>query len=94
MLQEWLKNNPSKGLNGKRWSYKDNLNSLHSLQIAHHNGTLNLYETIEAYDEQWVHPKNSDKFWKKPETRNRNDLPPVYIQWKDEYRKRVNGSIQ
>tara|TARA_R100000655_G_scaffold60649_3_gene99006 strand:+ start:1268 stop:1582 length:315 start_codon:yes stop_codon:yes gene_type:complete len=98
-LKDWYTNNPSKKLNGKRWNYKDNLDSLHSLQVAHHNGELNLYESVESYEENWVHLENREtrtmiKAHPKAGTRRRNDLPPVYIQWKDEYRKRSLANIQ
>lgn len=93
MLQEWYKKNPSKSLNGKRWAYKDNLDDMHSLQRAHHAGNINLYESIEAYSVKWQHvtDRNTKEFIRAfpiDSTSKRDDLPPVYIQWKDDYRSR------
>ena len=95
LLKEWYKNNPSKALNGKRWAYKDNLEQLHSLQRDHHEGKINLYDSIEAYSVKWTHviDRNTKEFVSASpimETSRREDLPPVYIQWKDDYRSRQN----
>ena len=47
---------------------------------------FNIYEPVEAYSISWYH--KGDKYYPIPDTAKRNDLPPVYIQWKDDYRKR------
>jgi len=62
-----------------------------------------VYEPIEAYSERWK-AHSSDKIWfcwwsgqgypmyngasPIPGTRKRNDLPPLFLQWKDDAKKR------
>jgi hypothetical protein len=97
MLKEWYAKNPSSALNGKRWNYRDNLDKLNNLQNMHHEGKINLYETLEAYTEVWKHiARKIDGLFISahpiPGTRKRNDLPPVYIQWKDDIRRRLDGN--
>ena len=79
---------------------KDNLTSI---QDAHLNGSMNIYQPVEAYSEKWIHnkmdesngtPRNHHEYGKfisahpVPGTKRRNDLPPIYLQWKEDYRKR------
>jgi len=73
--------------NGKRYDYREDP-SLNELQQAHIRGEINLYEGIEAYSEKWHH--KGDVYHPIKGTRKRNDLPPIYIQWKDQFR-RANG---
>jgi len=70
--------------NGRHYDYRTDPN-LNSIQLAHMKGELNLYENIEAYKEQWYH--KGDTYYPIPNTKVREDLPPIYIQWKDAYRK-------
>ena len=63
---------------------------LNSVQLAHLNGELNIYEPIEAYEERWFTKYKKVGYWEDYEsahpikgTRRRNDLPPVYLQWKE-----------
>jgi len=102
MLKKWLQDNPKpvgseftyKGkaikINGNRFNCKD-CNDLNSLQYMHLNGEIDLYLPIEAYAEDWDHVTDKEgKFVSatpKVGTRRRNDLPPVYMQWKKEFNK-------
>lgn len=68
---------------------------LNNIQEAHIRGEINIHEPIEAYEERWkTHFKKEgsrDIFVSAhtlPNTRKRNDLPPIYSQWKEEYRRR------
>ena len=58
---------------------------LNSLQEAHINGEIDLYEPIEAHIEEWEHVTDrSGKFIKaypKSDTRFRKDLPTIAQQW-------------
>ena len=73
--------------NGKRYDYREDP-SLNELQKAHIRGEINLYEGVEAYTETWYH--NGDNYHPIEGTKKRYDLPPIYIQWKDAFR-RANG---
>ena len=81
MLKEFYDTHPNKTLLGK---VKSNKLLLNKYQVEHMNGTRNIYEPIEAYSEKWEHGNA------KPieGTRRRNDLPPLYIQWKEDWRVR------
>ena len=77
--------------NGKRYDWREDT-TLNSLQQAHIRGELNLYATVESYTERWFH--KGDEWYPLPNTRIREDLPPLYIQWKDSYRtqqRRLNA---
>ena len=75
--------------NGMRYDYRIDP-TLNSLQQAHIRGELSLYENVEAYKEQWYH--KGDTYYPLPDTKVREDLPPIYIQWKDAYRRGVNAA--
>jgi len=70
--------------NKRRYDYRtdDNLNSL---QKAHIKGEINLYEPVEAYKQEWYH---KGKEYHPVGSPVQEDLSPIYIQWKDDYRKR------
>ena len=70
--------------NGKYYDYRVDP-TLNSLQQAHIRGEINLYENVETYKEQWYH--KGDTYYAILGTRVQEDLPPIYIQWKDAYRK-------
>jgi hypothetical protein len=70
--------------NGKYYDYRKDP-TLNSLQQAHIRGEINLYENTEAYTEQWYH--KGMKYYPISGTRVKEDLPPIYIQWKDAYRR-------
>jgi hypothetical protein len=53
---------------------------LNNIQLAHINGELDIYEPIIAYEERY-----DNKGLPIPGTKRRNDLPPVYLQWKQAY---------
>ncbi len=67
------------------------LREMTNLQTLHNKGELDVYQPIEAYSQQWktvfdkqgnyvsAHPVGEPK---------RNDLPPVYMQWKQDYSRR------
>ena len=68
-----------------------------------------VYQPIEAYMERWKTDVVPDKQWFNwwsgkaypvfksaspiANTRKRNDLPPLYIQWKEDYKKRYATRI-
>ena len=91
MLKEWYNSHPSKELNGRTYSaeHDDNLNRL---QVMSLKGELDLRVPVESYSE--VYEPRYDKHGKYVSatavvgTRKRNDLPPIYMQWKEDYRKR------
>jgi len=69
----------------KYYDYRQDPN-LNSLQQAHMRGEIDLYNNTEAYKEDWYH--KGAKYNPIPGTKVRDDLPPIYIQWKDDYRRR------
>ena len=81
--------------NCKRYDYRKDPN-LNELQKAHIRGEINLYEPVETYTEQWTKGTKYDPVTKTvgldpapiPGTRKATTLPPIYIQWKDDWRKR------
>ena len=81
-------------ISGKEYNYRDD-DSLNNLQKAHISGELDLYSPIEAYTQKWKTEYDKDGKYVKAYpvgTPTRNDLPPVYMQWKQEYgRKHVSG---
>lgn len=88
-LAQWLKDHPS-SMAGKRMSNIERDTTLNNIQADHLGGELDVYAPVEAYKQQWFHKK--DKYYPVGE-KVREDLPPIYIQWKDNYRKRfVNGA--
>ena len=92
-LKKWYENHPSPKRNGKRYDSKLDT-SLNSLQKEHVQGDINIYETIITHTEKWVHLKEDGIYGRfiaaepVPHTRVQNNLPPVYLQWKEDYRKR------
>ena len=71
--------------NGRFYDFRTDP-SLNSLQLDHMKGKINLYAPVETYTEQWHH--KGDTWYPIEGTREQATLPPVYIQWKDDYRKR------
>ena len=58
----------------------------------------NVYEPIEAYEEKWEHIESTDEdgsiiILASPieGTRCRSDLPPLYLQWKQDWKRRLNA---
>ena len=69
--------------------------SLNPLQQQHIQGSLDVYQPILAHSERWVTKTKKNGYWEDyesaspiPNTQRRNDLPPVYMQWKEDYKKR------
>ena len=64
---------------------------LNPIQQAHNRGELNVYEPITAYSTRWEtqYDKNGQYLSSRPvpSSSRRNDLPPVYMQWKDAAKK-------
>tara|TARA_R100001082_G_C4323284_1_gene142133 strand:+ start:446 stop:754 length:309 start_codon:yes stop_codon:yes gene_type:complete len=92
MLEKFYKENPGKLLNGKVYNAKED-NTLNSLQVAHMRKEISLYAPVEAYTEKWSHRfnKETEQFIEAHPvsgTRKRNDLPPIAVQWQQEFRKR------
>ena len=97
-LKKWAKENPAKTFTykGKTHTVGSKFKAIISLndsQTEHVHGLLNVYEPIKAYSQQYKHytdPKEPGKFLKATpigEPR-RNDLPPIYLQWKEDFRRR------
>mgnify|MGYP003153561399 FL=1 len=101
-LKQWAKEHPAstfthKGvehkITGKRYCCQEDDN-LNSIQKLHQRKILNVYDPIEAYNEKWEHHsiKSGKDFGKYvsanpiPGTKVRNDLPPLYLQWKEAFR--------
>lgn len=65
--------------------------SLNTTQLAHRRGLLDVYEPIVAYSTKWEtkYDKNGQYLSAAPveNSSKRNDLPPVYMQWKDAAKK-------
>ena len=68
--------------------------SLNATQLAHRRGLIDVYEPIEAYEERWVTKYKKIGYWEDYEsshpvegTQRRNDLPPIYLQWKEAARR-------
>lgn len=63
-------------------------------QEEHVNGDRNVYHTIEAYAEEWVHEVDKDGMftnaYPKKNTKRRQDLPSLADQWREDWRKRKN----
>ena len=83
MLKEFYANNPNPNLLGR----------VVDPPLTELQRSVNVYEPIEAYTEKWNHVEDTktrtyitaDLI---PNTRRRNDLPPLYIQWKEDWKTR------
>jgi hypothetical protein len=57
-----------------------------------------VYEPIETYSEKWKHEVDKNgtmtKAFPIEGTRHRSDLPPLYIQWKQDWKRRLNSATQ
>jgi hypothetical protein len=77
--------------NGMYYDWRTD-DSLNELQMMHIRGDIDLYEPVEAYKEAWEHVKHQTGHYLSskavPGTKVREDLPPIYIQWKDDFRRR------
>ena len=68
-----------------------NLEKVHPLQLAHKQGEIDLYQPIEAYSQKWktIFDKHGEYVSAHPVGEpTRNDLPPVYMQWKQDFNTR------
>ena len=105
-LKQWGKDHPAstfthKGvehtITGKRYC-SDTDPTLNKYQKMHQRGEINVYEPIEAYSEKWEHHfikqgKDYGQYIRAtqvPNTRVRNDLPPLYLQWKEDFKARYD----
>jgi hypothetical protein len=96
-LKEWCEDNRLKEgdtfkyngethtINGLNYDYHNDA-TLNETQVKHMADELNLYDSVETCKEKWFHKGNI--YYPIEETRVPDQLPPIYIQWKDEYRKR------
>ena len=68
---------------------------LTDLQREHIQGSRNVYTPIEAYSQEWEHIKDAatGQFISARAIgpKVRNDLPPLYVQWKDDYKRRFKS---
>ncbi len=69
---------------------------LSALQKLHVLNQINVYEPIKSHEEKWETKTKRTGYWEDyvdarpiPSTRRRNDLPPIYMQWKDDWSRRV-----
>lgn len=60
--------------------------ALNATQLAHIDGTVNIYEPVKTFKEQWYHNNKTGEY-RPLGNRIPCELPPIYIQWKDEFRK-------
>ena len=95
---------PAETINDKRWDKKAKKwvpQRNHGTEINHVlkqydltelQKSGNIYEPMEAYSEEWVHHTDDKGNYIKAEliedTRVRNDLPPLYQQWKTDWKNR------
>ena len=58
-------------------------------------GSVNIHEPIEAYVEEWIHEKDERGEFVSarpvPNTKERQDLPPLASQWKADAKRRFGG---
>jgi hypothetical protein len=77
-----------------RSKLKENRN-LTQLQQTHVAGDINLYAPVEAYEEQWEHIEDKEGNFLSasplPGTKKRNDLPPVSVQWQQDFKARFRN---
>lgn len=89
-LKQWLKDHPSEAAKNSApchyYGIDSSNSTLNATQMAHLRGEMDIYGPVEAYTQKWFHKK--DVYYPLKDTKKRNDLPPVYIQWKDDFRKR------
>ena len=82
MLKEFYESHPNKDLLGK----------VTNVELTHLQKTVDVYEPIEAYVQKWTHVTDNEGNFVSASpvegTKKRNDLPPLYLQWKADYRKR------
>jgi len=103
---EWYTNwreHPADTIHDKRWDKKSkswipqrNHGSKINKEISNYPLTelqesCNVYEPMEAYEEEWNHDKDTGTGTPVEGTRRRSDLPPLYIQWKDDWKRRLNA---
>jgi|3_EtaG_2_1085321.scaffolds.fasta_scaffold33124_3 hypothetical protein len=93
MLSEWLKNHKAKTLPSGEKIVKADPKHLTKLQESY-----NVYEPIEAYEEKWGHIESTDEdgsiiILASPieGTRCRSDLPPLNVQWKQDWKRRLKA---
>ena len=98
-LQDWLKNHRvpvghtfvHRGntvvVNGNHYDYRKD-DTLNSTQMAHIRGELDIYRPVQTYEEQWTHDNRKQTWAPIDGTKKRNDLPPIYMQWKRQAYKR------
>jgi hypothetical protein len=77
--------------NGMRYDYREDPN-LNELQLAHIRGEINLYDSIPATKQDWYHDKKGNNHYPIEGTKVDANLPPIYLQWKDDYRKRITNA--
>jgi hypothetical protein len=70
---------------GKSYDWRKDLERLNLTQLNHVKGNINIYEPVEAYKIKWFH--KGDVYYPLTDSLVKENLPPVYIQWKDAYRK-------
>ena len=73
--------------NGKKYDCRQDP-TLNELQLAHLRGEINLYEPVTAQKEDWFHDKKGNNHHPIKGTTIPANLPPIYIQWKDDWRRR------
>ena len=69
---------------GTYYNYRDD-ETLNTLQKMHMSGEIDLYKPIEQYSQEWYHNYKTQTWYPIEDTKVRNDLPPIYMQWKQAY---------
>ena len=88
-LKQWCEDHPSKEVQeGIRYGRLHDPTFYSKSQVDHIMEKINLYEPIEAYREKWYHNNKTGKYYPIPNTKQRDDLPPIYLQWKEDYKRR------
>jgi len=74
---------------GTYYNCRDDEN-LNTLQKMHMAGELDLYQPIEQCSQKWHHDNKTQTWYPLPGT-TRNDLPPIYMQWKHSYARKLEN---
>ena len=91
-LKQWYEDHPSKeAQEGLRYARLHDPTFYSKSQADHIMKKINLYEPIEAYREKWYHNNKTGKYNPIPNTKQRDDLPPIYLQWKEDYKRRFRN---
>tara|TARA_R100000742_G_C4279664_1_gene105119 strand:- start:3831 stop:4115 length:285 start_codon:yes stop_codon:yes gene_type:complete len=90
MVKEFIHKGKTIKVNPNVRNCYEDPSGLNTIQRLHLKGELDVYAPIVAYDERWSTKMKKNGYWEDfesaspiPNTKRRNDLPPIYLQWKD-----------